>query len=170
MDDLLIEQKLYEYLQVVNSYLVKMGASKEDAEDIVQDTAYKFILYIDSIDYKNVKSWLFRVAINEYYDLYRKRKRRRTIMLNFDFQQLVEEYTPEIAVIQKEVEQDIDRILRKLRPKHREFLLLKYSTGLSTKEIADLSQMKVNSVKTTMYRARQQFIEEYRRQAHEQSE
>lgn len=170
MNEPLLEQKLYEYLQVVHSYLVKMGATKEDAEDIVQDTAYKFILYIDSIDHTNVKGWLFRVAINEYYDLFRKRKRRRTILLKFNFQQLIEEYTPEVAIIQNENTQDINRILKKLRPKHQEFLLLKYSTGLSTKEIADLSEMTVNSVKTTMYRARKQFIEEYRRQAHETSE
>lgn len=164
MNDSMFEQKLYQYLEIVSAYLLKMGASKEDAEDIVQDTAYKFILYIDSIDHQNVKSWLFRVAINGYYDLYRKRTRRQAILLKFDFQQLFEEYTPEDAVVQKELVQDIEKILRKLRPKHREFLLLKYSTGLSTKEIADLYVMKATSVKTTMYRARQQFIEEYRRQ------
>lgn len=167
MDVSVMEQKLYEYLQVVNTYLLKMGASKEDAEDIVQDTAYKFILYIDSIEPDHVKSWLFRVAINEYYDMYRKRKRRRTILLKFDVGQLVEEYTPEMAVVQKETGQAIAKVLAKLRPRHREFLLLKYSTGLSTKDIADLSGMTVDSVKTTMYRARRQFVEAYRRQADE---
>ncbi len=167
MDEAMMEQKLYEYLQIVHAYLVKMGASKEDAEDIVQDTAYKFVLYIDSVEPAKVKSWLFRVAINAYYDLYRKRKTRKRLLLKFDFQELVEEYTPEVAIVQKETAQAIDKVLAKLRPRHREFLLLKYSTGLSMKDIADLSGMTVDSVKTTMYRARRQFIEAYRRQADE---
>lgn len=167
MNKTMLEEKLYQYLQTVNSYLLKMGASKEDAEDIAQDTAYKFILYIDTIDPNNVKSWLFRVAINEYYDMYRKRTRRRTILLTFDFKHLIEEYTPEVAIVQKELEQDIEKILSKLNPRYQEFLLLKYSTGLSMKEIADIYQMKATSVKTIMYRARQDFIDEYGRQGHE---
>lgn len=167
MNEKMMEQKLYAYLQIVHAYLMKMGASKEDAEDIIQDTAYKFILYIDSIHPKKVKSWLFKVAIHDYYDTYRKRKRRKEILLKFNVQQLIEEYTPEVALVQKEIGQEVDLILSQLKPKHREFLLLKYSTGLSTKEIAELSQMTVNSVKTTMYRARKQFIEAYRRQWNE---
>lgn len=163
----MLEEKLYQYLKIVNSYLLKMGASKEDAEDIVQDTAYKFILYIDSIDANNVKSWLFRVAINEYYDMYRKRTRRQMILLTFDFRQLMEEYTPEVAIVQKELEQDIEKVLSKLKPRYQEFLLLKYSTGLSMKEIAEIYQIKATSVKTIMYRARQDFIDEYGRQGHE---
>lgn len=167
MGDSLMDQKLYEYLKIVKSYLMKMGASREDAEDIVQDTAYKFILYIDSISHKNVESWLFRVAVNGYYDLYRKRSRRQAISLKFDFRQLFEEHTPEEAILQNEVKQGVDAVLKKLKPKHQQFLLLKYSLDLSIREIAELHEMKEDSVKTTLYRARKEFVQEYRRQGHE---
>lgn len=66
MNDYMMGKKLNEILKFVYSYLLKMGASKEDAEDIVQDTAYKFLQYIDSVT--NTQSWLFRVAVNQYYD------------------------------------------------------------------------------------------------------
>ena len=69
MNDSMMAKKLNEILKFVYSYLIKMGASKEDAEDIIQDTAYKFLQYIDSIQMDNIKSWLFRVAVNQYYDL-----------------------------------------------------------------------------------------------------
>lgn len=167
MDDSMMDQKLYEYLKIVKSYLLKMGASKEDAEDIVQDTAYKFILYIDSISHKNVESWLFRVAVNGYYDLYRKRTRRQAIDLKFNFQQLFEEYTPEQAVLDNERKQDLDGVLKRLKPKHQQVLLLKYSLDLAIREIAELYEMKEDSVKTTLYRARQEFVKEYRRQSYE---
>ncbi|WP_422124458.1 RNA polymerase sigma factor [Planococcus sp. X10-3] len=167
MSDRVMDRKLYDHLNIVKSYLMKMGASKEDAEDIVQDTAYKFILYIDSIGHKNVESWLFRVAVNGYYDLYRKSSRRRTIDLKFNFQQLFEELTPEDAVLQNEKKQDVDGVLKKLKPKHQQLLLLKYSLDLAIREIAELYDMKEDSVKTTLYRARKEFINEYRRQGYE---
>lgn len=167
MSDSMMDQKLYDYLKIVKSYLMKMGASKEDAEDIVQDTAYKFILYIDSINHKNVESWLFRVAVNGYYDLYRKRSRRQAIDLKFNYQQLFEEFTPEQAVLQNETREDVDGVLKKLKPKHQQVLLLKYSLDLAIREIAELYEMKEDSVKTTLYRARKEFVKEYRRQGYE---
>ena len=167
MDDKLMDQKLYDYLKIVKNYLMKMGASKEDAEDIVQDTAYKFILYIDSISHKNVEGWLFRVAVNGYYDLYRKRSRRQAIALKFNFQQLFEEFTPEEAVLQNERKQNVDDVLKKLKPKHQQLLLLKYSLDLAIRDIGELYEMREDSVKTTLYRARKEFVQEYRRQGHE---
>lgn len=167
MDDTLMDRKLYDYLKIVKNYLMKMGASKEDAEDIVQDTAYKFILYIDSISHRNVEGWLFRVAVNGYYDLYRKRSRRQAIALKFNFQQLFEEFTPEEAVLQNERKEDVDMVLKKLKPKHQQLLLLKYSLDLAIRDIAKLCEMKEDSVKTTLYRARKEFVQEYRRQGYE---
>lgn len=167
MNDFKIDQKLFDCLQKVKSYLIKMGASKEDAEDVVQDTAYKFILYFDSVDPDHVESWLFRVAVNGYYDLYRKGSKRQAILLKFKFQELVEEATPEGALIQKEGMQGIENVLIKLKPKHQQLLVMKYSMGLAIREIGALVEMKEQSVKTTLYRARKDFIQEYRRQGHE---
>lgn len=167
MGDSMMDQKLIECLKIVKSYLMKMGATKEDAEDIVQDTAYKFILYIDSISHRNVESWLFRVAVNGYYDLYRKRSRRKDIDLKFNYQQLFEEFTPEQAVLDNERRQDVDGVMKRLKPKHQQVLLLKYSLDLAIREIAELYEMKEDSVKTTLYRARQEFVKEYRRQGYE---
>lgn len=163
-----MEEKLNEKLTFVFSYLMKMGASKEDAEDIIQDTAYKFLLYLDSMEINNLESWLFRVAINQYYDMCRKRSRRNNIMLKFNFQKLFEEDTPEQAYIQLEFTKDIHELLGKLNPKYSEMLVLKYSAGLKVTEIAALYKMKEGSVKTILHRARQQFIVEYRRYESEQ--
>ena len=166
MDDSLLEQQLSKQLQIIKTHLLKMGASREDAEDIAQDTAYKFLLYIDSVDHRHADAWLFRVAINGYYDLYRKRSRRERL-LKFNFRELFEETTPETAVLRQEAGENMEAVLHTLPPKHQQFLLLKYSVELSIKEIADLYQMKEDSVKTTLYRARKAFIQEYRRQGYE---
>ncbi|MEK5482730.1 RNA polymerase sigma factor [Viridibacillus sp. FSL R5-0888] len=166
MNDSMMGKKLNEILKFVYSYLIKMGASKEDAEDIIQNTAYKFLQYIDSIH--NTQSWLFRVAVNQYYDMSRKKSRRRDILLKFNLQEIFEEETPEKALMQSELERDIHEILTNLKPKYRQLLLLKYSTGLKINEIAELYSMKEGSVKTILHRARKEFIEQYRRYENEQ--
>jgi len=162
MDEVTLEEELYQYLQMISSYLMKMGASKEDAEDICQNTAYKFFAYIDGIQSETVKSWLFRVAVNEYYDLCRKQKRRKH-KFAMDVEQILDGQTTEEQVLQREVANEIISTLQMMPEKHREFLILKYSAGLRIQEIADMYTMRPDSVKTTLYRARKQFIIQFRR-------
>jgi DNA-directed RNA polymerase specialized sigma24 family protein len=57
---------LHEKTATIFKYLIKNGANPRDAEDIVQEALYKFIIYIDSVDPNKAYSWLFRVAINQY--------------------------------------------------------------------------------------------------------
>ncbi|MEC2073371.1 RNA polymerase sigma factor [Alkalihalophilus marmarensis] len=163
MNDAQVGELLQEPLNMIRSYLLKMGAVKEDAEDIIQETAYQFLLYMDSVTIENVEGWLFRVAVNRYYDLSRKQTRRRTILLTFNVEKLIEEATPESTFLRLEEGTVVRAVLAKLKEKYSELLLLKYSTGLSIQEIAEVVGMKEGTVKTNLYRARQQFIKEYRR-------
>ncbi|WP_226671119.1 RNA polymerase sigma factor [Metabacillus litoralis] len=168
MNDSMMGKKLNEILKFVYAYLLKMGASKEDAEDIIQDTAYKFLQYMDSVKITNIQSWLFRVAVNQYYDMTRKNTRRRDILLKFNIQELLEEETPENVLLKSEMEKDIHVLLKRLKPKYSQFLILKYSTGLKISEIAELYSMKEGSVKTILHRARNEFVEQFRRYENEQ--
>lgn len=168
MNEKELGEKLNIHLKHVYAYLLKMGASKEDAEDVIQETAYKFLFYIDAIEIRKVESWLFRVAINLYYDLSRKQTRRRDILLTFEFEQLIDDYSPEKALLQKVYADEIFKVLDRLRPIYKQLLILKYSVGLKIIEIAELLDMKTGSIKTMLHRSRKQFIEEYRRFGYDQ--
>lgn|GEM_PF-6810312 len=50
----------------------------------MQDALYKGVLYADSSDPVRVPAWLFKVAIHHYYDLCRKRKRKRHVEIPID--------------------------------------------------------------------------------------
>ncbi|MFJ7942012.1 hypothetical protein ACIQYG_26700 [Peribacillus sp. NPDC096622] len=45
-------------LKAVYFFLLKMGAIKEDAEDIVQETAFQFVQYLDTLQEEYVDAWL----------------------------------------------------------------------------------------------------------------
>lgn len=136
----------------VYKYLIKHGANPEDAKDITQDALYKSVKYIDSIDPQKYSAWLFKVALNGYYDLCRRDQKRARIPIETIYD---DTNTPETVFLQAENQERMKRALAKLPEIQRQLLLLKYAQGLSYEEIARLQGMKVDKVRTYLYRARQ---------------
>ena len=152
LEDLLIEE-----VKVVFKYLIKIGATKEDAEDIVQETLYKTLNNIDSVNHNKIRSWLFKVSINSYYSLYNKKQRQSNISLD-DIENLMFITTStEEQVLAIEKADGVRSALDQLKPSYRDLLVLKYLLGLSYKEIADTLDLPETQIKTYLYRARNKF-------------
>ncbi len=161
------KEELYVVLQeksgIIFKYLIKIGANPRDAEDILQEALYKFILYIDSVDPNKSFSWLFRVAINLYYDLCRKQQKH--ILVSFENFEFVDDtHLPEEYVHQSETKKEIQVILDQLTPLHKQLILLKYELDLSYEEIAEMLDLNSGTLKTYLFRARKTFKELYRRE------
>ena len=152
------ERKLQGKLNPVYLILIKMGASKEDAEDITQETAIQFIQYMEGIEVEFAQAWLYRVAIHKYYDLLKKKKTHKTYILAFDMHQLFNYETPEHFLLKKEVREKVQRALKTMKPKEAELLLLKYSANFSLKDIAQLFDTTDKTIKTRLARARKKLI------------
>lgn len=154
---------LQEKIGIIFKYLIKIGANPRDAEDIIQEALYKLILYIDSVEPTKAYSWLFRVAINQYYDL--SCKQQREVILSFDnFEFVDDSVLPEDYVQQTEMRKEIQDILNQLSPLHKQLILLKYVIGLSYEEIAEMLELNLGTLKTYLFRARNSFKELYRKE------
>ncbi|MCM3585804.1 RNA polymerase sigma factor [Mesobacillus maritimus] len=154
---------LQEKTVTIFKYLIKIGANPRDAEDIVQEALYKLFLYIDSVDPDKAYSWLFRVAVNQYYDLCRKQKRE--VSFSFENMEFVDElFLPEEYIEQMEMEKEIQHLLDQLSPLHKQLILLKYVLGYSYEEIAEMLDLNPGTLKTYLYRARQSFKDLYRKE------
>ena len=117
---------------------------------------------MDSVDSKKAYSWLFRVALNQYYDFCRKQQKQ--VSVSFENFELVDESPlPEDYVRQKEVQKEIQFILDELTPLYKQLLLLKYELELSYEEIAEMLDLNLGTLKTYLFRARKSFKEKYRR-------
>jgi RNA polymerase sigma factor (sigma-70 family) len=141
-------------LKGVYYVLVKMGAKKEDAEDILQETAYRFVQLLDGVDERYMDAWLYRVAINLFYDGLKKQKTMGRYLALFETDDLLDLYTPEQSLIDGEFEKQMKIAMSKLRPKDTEILLLKYSAGFSLKDMAHLLETTDKSIKTQLARAK----------------
>lgn len=161
----MVKQSLNEFLQQAGTmlyrYLRKRGLAHEDAEDIVQDTCYKFLLHKDGIQSDKVMSWLYRVATNQFYDLKRQEKRHPTTGMD-DVQLTGLTNIPEIQILKKEKQKDIRDTLETLSAVYQELLVLKYELGLSYKEISVLMNKNENTLKTHVSRAKEKFTERFK--------
>ncbi len=136
----------------VSRLLLAKGAKKEDAEDIIQNTFYKVYVLLDDLTESNLRPWFFRVSLNEYIDLKRKKEQQNIYL------------TEEIYVKLKHTDREFDAILNKdeifyllkdVKAEYKEIFFLMYYYDFSYEEIATILDIQVNSVKQKLYRARQ---------------
>ena len=154
-----LETLLMEEIKVVFKYLLKIGASKEDAEDIVQETLYKTIKNINGINPSKMTAWLFKVAINSYYTLYNKNKRQNCVYLEEKHYAELLDIGVEQQVLDQEFKERVYQTLDQLRPGQKNILILKYELNLSYKEIAEILGITEHGVRMYLYRSRNKFKE-----------
>lgn len=151
------EQLLLAHAKIVFKYLIKIGATKEDTEDITQETIIKTIECLQQVERDKMRAWMFKVAIHRYYLLYNKNK--TLVALN---EEDLEKLKPiienvEVTLLTKEVANELLETLQKLPPVFQQLLILKYYKEFSYKEISDILSIKETNVKTYLQRARKSF-------------
>lgn len=159
-------EKLFAHkMAIIYKYLVKIGCSHADAEDIVQNTFLQAFIYLETIEANNMSAWLFKVALNHYYDLCRKNKKHPLVSL--EIESIInnipaEDFLPENYILDSEKRKQVERVLDDLNPIYKNLLVLKYSVGLSYREIAEIVEVNELTVKTYLYRAKQKFRDMWR--------
>ena len=127
------------------------GASKEDAEDIIQNTYYKFYSMLSDLEEALIRPWFYRVALNEFIDLKRK-KFQHHISLSDEIQSKIASGNADFEQFLNQDE--IIYLLKNVKKEYREIFVLKYYYELSYEEIAQLLHLQVDNVKQKLYRAR----------------
>ncbi|PHB61741.1 RNA polymerase sigma factor [Bacillus wiedmannii] len=160
------EKVIIETSKSIYRYLLKIGVTPVEAEDIVQDTIHKALLSIPNmkityIKITYIKTWLFQVAINRHRDLARRQQRIEQIPI--ESVQLIGAKELDEPLLKKELQVEIQSILGNMNPVYKHILLLKYDYELSYKEIAAVLEMKEETVRVSLYRARNEFKKLYRR-------
>ncbi|WP_175639425.1 RNA polymerase sigma factor [Metabacillus schmidteae] len=161
MEETIKNEVLNRELNIVFRYLLKKGVPHLDAQDAVQETAYKYLKYSDSIRSTKVRSWLIRVALNYYYDQCRKNK-KYILHLEEEMVGLQVDELPEFIILAKERAEEFSRLLIKLKPLYSELLLLKYESDLFYAEISQLMGISTGSVKANLFRARRSLLKYYK--------
>ena len=159
MENEILSELFKQKMNLIYRYLIKLGCSEHNAEDIVQDKCQKAVKYIEGIENDKLSAWLFKVAINKYYDLCRKNKRHSHLYIdeNIFNESLTDSNLVEDFILNLEKKEEILQILNSISDIYKNLLFFKYDMCLSYKEIAELLDINEKTVKTYLFRAREQF-------------
>jgi RNA polymerase sigma factor (sigma-70 family) len=123
------------------------------AEDLFQDTFMKVIQSVRAGKYQdNGKfiSWVMRIAHNLVIDHFRRVKQMNTVS-NDDYEsdlfnsRKFAESTIEDDMIKKQIQKDVRKMISLLPDDQREVVILRHYAGLSFKEIADITDVSINT-------------------------
>lgn len=160
MNEKLFMEYLNERANIIYGYILKKGCSKEDAEDIIQETLLKFFECLPELKEDNISAWLFKVANNEYYNLLRKRYIHKIVDSETFLKNIQSDENVEIDIIKKEDIRIVKKAYKKLRNNYQRLLYMKYFEELSYKEIAEIEDLKEQNIKISLYRARNKLKKE----------
>ncbi|MDF1998485.1 RNA polymerase sigma factor [Peribacillus frigoritolerans] len=131
--------------------LLARGAKKEDAEDIIQNTYYKIYTLLDKLTESNIRPWFFRVSLNQYIDLKRKKEQQNIYLTEEIYSKLTHIDCDFDTVLNKD---EIFYLLKDIKKEYKEIFFFKYYYDFSYEEIATILDIQVDSVKQKLYRAR----------------
>ena len=146
-----------EYSSPIYNYVLRMVGDADRAADITQDTFIKAYRKLDSLtDAHSTKSWLYRIATNTAID--DMRRRRWVTRMDDDeerqHQQADESPGPEAQVMAGMLDDRIQRSLMRLRPNHRQCLVLSDLEDMSAQQIGEVMGLSYGAVRTLLCRAR----------------
>ena len=142
------EKILIGFAREIVSYLQKSGASKAEAEDVVQDVFVKMLESDFIIPAEKMKSWMYQASIRRYIDRYRRGKRYWEI-LQQDF--FAEKMNHLFANDDYEL---LYSAIQELSEKDALLLELYYFQGFTIKEIAQITAFSISKVKIQLMRSR----------------
>jgi RNA polymerase sigma-70 factor (ECF subfamily) len=142
------------------SYLCRMLGSATLADDLVQESYYRFLrATLKSADAAYQKAYLFRIATNLARDHWRRLPRQEPWEAAQPEELPADDRTGERVHLQS----DLGRLLGRLKPRERELLWLAYAEGSSHKEIAEMLGIRAASVRLLLFRARRKLLKLLRR-------
>jgi RNA polymerase sigma factor (sigma-70 family) len=159
-DTILIEKTIKKESGKLFNFIRKNVPSKEDAEDILQDVFYQFIIGFDEIEFiDRISAWLFRVARNRIIDSRRKKKNEPLLEEKIIFPDdesneplTLAEIIPDITHLPDEVYwrnlimEEIDSAVDELPGKQKEVFILNEFEGFSFKDISEMINEPVNTL------------------------
>lgn len=156
-----IEQMYKDRFDDLKRVVLTYVKDEEEANDITQDT---FIRAWSSMDTfrgdSDLFTWLTRIAINQVYNLRRQKKLQTTDLKVLDEDILPSAYRdvgcPEELLIAHQKELAMVDKLKGMNDKYKLPLILRDYHGYSYQQIADELDIPVNTVRSHIYRGRQQ--------------
>jgi RNA polymerase sigma-70 factor (ECF subfamily) len=146
-------QPLYDkYFSQIFKFLFKRHADEIITAEICSEVFYKALIKVSSYKDKGhpFSSWLYRIALNESNQAFRKNKYQRFIPLDLlKSENLFNEFPLEDSQDQLET---LKKAMQTLKPEDLDLIELRFFNELSFKEVANVLNISENNAKVKCYR------------------
>ncbi len=137
----------------VLDYIRMMVKNNEIADDIFQETFIKVVRFIDEGRYTDngkFLSWVLRIAHNQVIDYFRQAKQLNNLSesdAGYDIlnTRKFAETTVEDKIVMSQVEDNLRKLVEQLPEEQKEVVLMRYFSDLSFKEIAEQTDVSINT-------------------------
>ena len=146
--------------------------NREDVEDIAQQVFLKAYFSLKRFDQRAAFStWLYKITVNECWDLLRKRKVRPLVFeaefsedqaRQYDGMEEKADGVPDVSE-RMALRQEVEELMECLEERDRMMLVMKEVQGFSVEEIAEILEINGNTVKVRLFRARKRIMERLKR-------
>ena len=151
-NELALEMLINRHKDRLFGYINNLLKDKQLAEDIFQDVFIKVIHTIKAGKYNEEGKflpWVMRISHNMVIDYFRKAKRMQTTSgnENFDIFDTIERTDPNVEdeMMAVQVQDDVKKLIEFLPDDQKEVLKLRYYSELSFKEIAEETNVSINT-------------------------
>ena len=140
---------------------------QEDVEDISQQVFVKAYFALKKFDQRSAfTTWLYKITVNECWDLLRKRKVRPLVYeadLSEEQGRAYQAHDNRVSgqpdlTDRLAAKQRVEKLLGFLDERDRGMLVLKEVEGFAIEEIAEIFDLNTNTVKVRLFRARQRIL------------
>lgn len=138
--------------QRIFAFVISKVQDRDLAEDIFQETFFKIIKTLKKGAYNEEGKflpWAMRIAHNLVIDHFRKKKRMPTFSAkdDFDIFDVLQDSTAdmETVMIEAQIEKDLHRLILELPKEQLEVLKLRHFSGMSFKDIAEQTDVSINT-------------------------
>ncbi len=150
------------YSKVIYRFSLKYLLDTEESKELVQTVFISLWERREFLDeYRSVKSYIFKSAVNTIYNILKKKAVRKRFML--DQLQKPEGFSnPYEQIFYRDLDEKISDVIDSLPPHQRKIYNLKSREGLTCEEIAEKMQLSVRTVENQIYRVNKVLKEKFR--------
>ena len=151
------------YHKMIFYFILKMVKDKDTANELTQQTYYKFLTKVDDVyeERGKLKSWIMRIAYNNCIDHFRSQKKYKDVSKSSEdddivdfFENMEADEDPEEQLVKQQDAGILYKAIQELSEEQREVVMMRMQYEMPFKEIAEMQDISINTALGRMRYAR----------------
>lgn len=150
------DELYFRYAARLKRLILFYTGNEDESDDILHDVFMRVYRHVDTFQTERVfSSWIYRIAVNCSKNFRRKQRKMDSVIMpeSSGLEEAVNPVSPEDMFVREEEQREFYRGVEGLKDKFKTVFLLRFTEGLSYKEISRVLKSPERTVKWRMQKA-----------------